>query len=121
MGTTLPELEDALSQLSLEQTEKLELLVLRHKAILRHPTSPDTALLQEFAGLSLSPSQLKRMRELRQQSETLSDLERAEYLSIAGEEEELAIRRVQIVGELAALRGVEPREVMAQLGLLPGQ
>lgn len=121
MIATLPEIERALSNFSLEQTEALETLVLRRKAVLRHPGSPDAALLQEFSRLHLPSFQLERMHQLRQQSESLGESERAELLELAGQEEDLAVRRVQIIGELAALREQTPREVMAQLGLLPGQ
>ena len=63
--------------------------------------------------------QSQRLRELtsKSEAETLSDEERAEYITLAQQREVTDTERMRAVVELAQLRGVSPDQLLTEPGL----
>ena len=82
--------------------------------------SKEAELLKKINRKSLSAAQQKRFDYLTQ-SETRTDAEQQELLTLVEIVEQSDAERVEYLAELARLRNVPVRTLMQQLGILPAQ
>ncbi|HRI61321.1 MAG TPA: hypothetical protein PK228_16390 [Saprospiraceae bacterium] len=82
--------------------------------------SKEAELLKKINRKSLSAAQQKRFDYLTQ-SETRTDAEQQELLTLVEIVEQFDAERVEYLAELARLRNVPVRTLMQQLGILPAQ
>ena len=98
-----------------------ELFTARAKRYAPVLPAEEAALLEEINRCGLSPSSWERFHELqaRQEAETITEIERSEYLQLVEQLEELNVKRIEALAKLSKLRGVPLPELMESLGLKP--
>ena len=122
MTATVEELTDAVAHLNLSELERLSTSVLarlhdRGKAGRHFQESVLLLAIQE----TLDESLLARYETLvaRRRAEALTDAEHVELLALAVTVEAADARRLELLAQLAALRGTTLKSVIADLGLSP--
>ena len=119
---TVPDLIDSASRLNEGEFDSFfrQVLALRAKRIVPVATAEETKLLQAI--YKKLPSDLfERYQTLteKRKLETINSAEYEELMTLTKKVEQYNVARLEYIVKLAALRGVTPQELMAQLGLMP--
>ncbi len=97
-------------------------IVERWEEVRRAPGLPhrESELLLRLQTL-FPPEQTQAYRTLcdRSDAQTLTEVEREQFLALLGQRDHQNAERLEIAAELAQLRGLSLREMMAQLGIRP--
>jgi hypothetical protein len=117
------ELNDILNGISQLDVKELESFFNRVGTLLahrktRHLSERESQLLSEI-NTGLPDEHRKKYLALKEkrQTGTLSDSELKDLISMTEEIEQVGVRRLENLAELAKLRGVEVRDLMKQLGI----
>ena len=83
--------------------------------------SPEESRLFAVINQGLSESEWQRFHTLngRRRDETLTEVERQEFIAVTTRLEQLNVKRLEKLIELARLRGVTVDQIMDQLGIRP--
>ena len=116
------EILDGISKLETPDLEKFveKVLALRAKRQVPNLSKQESELLKKInRGLPSSAKKRLVSLEIKQSEGTLTEVEHKELLGIIDDLEALNVERVQYLGELARLRGLEIKELMKLLGIGP--
>lgn len=118
-------LEDILGGISRLDSEELDqfvekVLALRAKQTRQNLSQEESALLKKInRGLPVSDRRRLTYLDAKRSDGKLSEEEYEELLSLIEVLEQLNAERVELITELAQMRGIPARELMQQLGIRP--
>jgi hypothetical protein len=118
--SSVPQIIEAVEQMSAEDLDKLVRNVLEIQASRRAPhLSQEQANLLRQINLNLPEPERERLRELQDKriAEELSPDEYAELAVLTDKLEELHAQRMDAISKLADVRGVSLKEMLAQLNI----
>lgn len=111
-----------IAQLGIADLETIayETSLLRARKIAPSLSKDESELLRQISATILIKQKRERLHTLgaKMEAHTISDADRQELIVLSDESERLNAKRLTLVSELAALRGLSFLEAMTDLGLL---
>ena len=111
-----------IAQLGIADLETIayETSLLRARKIAPSLSKDESELLRQISATILIKQKRERLHTLgaKMEADTISDADRQELIVLSDESERLNAKRLTLVSELAALRGLSFLEAMTDLGLL---